>query len=136
MVNPYRTPVTALSDAPGSALLPRLKFAIWLPVYLYPVWLASSFYVTWIIAWIVLGHRPRPMLDDPKYIGGVMDLVCAIPLIMAMGFPLLTPLGFAASFICPIRICQRSRIRQITALSLIYIMLFVGALLLLRVDPG
>ena len=30
---------------------------------------------TWLLAWIVLGHMPRPMLDDPKFISPLVGVV-------------------------------------------------------------
>jgi hypothetical protein len=31
-------------------------------------------YATWATAWCVLGHRPRPSLDDPKFISPIVDV--------------------------------------------------------------
>jgi len=39
--------------------------AMWLP--LVP---PACLYGQWIISWVVLGHRPLPSIDDPKFIDG------------------------------------------------------------------
>lgn len=51
-------------------------------LFLYPAGIVASLYLTWFTAWAVLGHTPRPSLDDPKYISLLVD----IPYIAAMGF--------------------------------------------------
>src|SRR5688572_20939701 len=103
---------------------------------MYPVWLVASFYATWVVAWFSLGHRPRPNLDDPKFIGGLIDLAHVIPGLLAIGLPVLTPLGLAASFCCPIRARNGSRFKQSIALAFLYFVLCTVALLVLRADPG
>lgn len=44
----------------------------------YPVVLPLAFMVTWLAGRISLGHWPRPSLDDPKFIGGWVDLPYAV----------------------------------------------------------
>jgi hypothetical protein len=50
----------------------RLEAASWASS-LQPAVVLSYLYVTWATAWWVLGHRPRPSLDDPKFISPVVD---------------------------------------------------------------
>ena len=120
-----------------STSVPRFNLATWLLVYLFPVWLVGSFYATWLVAWIQLGHRPRPMLDDPKSIGGLMDIAYPIAGYLVMAMPVLTPIGFAASFFFPVR-TRRSGARSAlnTTLAVLYVVLCVFALLILRADGG
>lgn len=69
--------------------------------YAYPVLMLASLYTTWLVAWAVLGHPPRPSLDDPKNISTLVDipyfvtmfLIIAMPgaMVLAVG---LTPLHF------------------------------------------
>ena len=135
--NPYQTPGSApLLVDDDSTSVPRFRFAIWLLAYLYPVWLVGSFHSTWLIAWIQLGHRPRPMLDDPKSIGGLMDIAYIIPGLLVVAMPVLTPIGFAASFFCPVRTRRGARYALNTALAVMYVALCVFALLMLRADGG
>lgn len=137
ITNPYQIPESVSSPAEQkSPSVSRLKIAAWLLLYLYPLCLAGSFYAAWIVAWLVLGHPPRPMLDDPKSIGGVMVVVYLIPGLLLVAMPALAPLGLAASFFCPI--CPRGRLRwlQKTALAILYIALCAIVLLMLRADPG
>ena len=135
--NPYRTPGSApLLVDDDSTTVPRFRFAFGLLAYLYPVWLVSSFYSTWLMAWIQLGHRPRPMLDDPKSIGGLMDIAYIVPGFLVMAMPVLTPIGLAASFFCPVQVRRVSRYAQNCVLAVLYVALCALALLMLRADPG
>jgi hypothetical protein len=40
-------------------------------VTFYPIFLLIGLYFTWSVAWVVLGHRPRCNLDDPKDINPI-----------------------------------------------------------------
>ena len=51
----------------------RLEAASWASS-LQPVVVLFSLYATWFTAWCVLGHCPRPSLDDPKSISSVVDV--------------------------------------------------------------
>ena len=101
-----------------------------------PVWLLGSFYSTWLIAWIQLGHLPRPMLDDPKSIGGVMEIAYFVSGILVMTMPVLTPIGLIASFFCPISTRRTARYALKAALAVLYVALCALVLLTLRTDPG
>ncbi len=141
--NPYQTPNTAqvLVDAdaaspPRSRLVTCSRVSIWLLAFLYPVWLLGSFYVTWMIAWVQLGHRPRPMLDDPKSVGGILDIAYYVPGILVMLMPVLAPIGLAASFFCPITTRRGRRHVLGAAFAILYVVLCAIVLLTLRSDPG
>ena len=140
--NPYQTPnytEVSLDEQPAlhqSRLATRYWVAVWLLAFLYPVWLLGSFYLTWLIAWVQLGHRPRPMLDDPKAIGGVLDIAYYIPGILLMLVPVLAPLGLVASFFCPINARRGVRHSWRAAFAALYVALCALALLTLRSDPG
>jgi hypothetical protein len=114
----------------------RSRFMVWLLAYLYPVWLVGSFYLTWIIAWAQLGHRPRPMLDDPKSVGGILDIAYYVPGILVMLMPVLAPIGLAASFFCPITTRRDLRHALRAAFAILYVVFCAIALLTLRSDPG
>jgi hypothetical protein len=140
--NPYLTPNTtqALGDdqslPPLHSLAIRHWVAVWLLAFLYPIWLLGSFYMTWLIAWVELGHRPRPMLDDPKSIGGFLDIAYYFPGVLVMFMPILAPIGLAASFFCPINTQHVKRHTWHAALAVLYVVLCAIALLTLRSDPG
>jgi hypothetical protein len=50
----------------------RLEAASWASS-LQPAVVLFYLYATWVTAWCVLGHCPRPSLDDPKYISPVVE---------------------------------------------------------------
>ena len=139
--NPYQAPNTAqvlVDDHPASPfrrLATRYRVAIWLLAFLYPIWLVSSFYLTWLIAWVQLGHRPRPMLDDPKSVGGILDIAYYVPGVLLLLMPILVPVGLAASFFCPINARPGQRHAWRAAFSVLYVVLCAIALLTLRSDP-
>ena len=134
--NPYRTPQpTPGSDRKDAKPLSHFGIVVWLLVYLYPVWIAGSFYSTWLIAWVELGHRPRPMLDDPKYIGGLMDYVYPLPALTLMALPVLAPLGMASSFFTPFRGVRRRRITLSVVLAVLHVGIWTLSIWGLRNDP-
>ena len=142
-LNPYHAPVTKqVLGEDGETLLPRRRstngfgFAVWLALYLYPVWLLAAFYVTWLVAWVQLGHQPRPMLDDPKSIGGFSGDVYMISGVFLILMPVLAPLGLVASFLCPIPMRRNVRGGLSAGLMVLYVLLAVSAILMLRADPG
>jgi hypothetical protein len=51
----------------------RLEAASWASS-LQPAVVLFYLYATWATAWCVLGHRPRPSLDDPKLISPIVDV--------------------------------------------------------------
>jgi len=60
--------IPAVIVSPGH----RLEAASWASS-LQPAVVLLYMYVTWATAWCVLGHRPRPYLDDPKFISPIVD---------------------------------------------------------------
>jgi len=44
----------------------------------YPLAMMLSLWITWLAGWLALGHRPRPGLDDPKFIGPLVDVPYAV----------------------------------------------------------
>src|SRR5206468_4279206 len=51
----------------------RLEAASWASSF-QPAVVLFYLYATWVTAWCVLGHCPRPSLDDPKSISHVVDV--------------------------------------------------------------
>ncbi len=96
-------------------------------VYIYPLLLVASFYGCWLVAYMTLGHPPRPSLDDPKSIGGVMNLVYIIPGVMLLGAPIMFFVGCAASLFCPLPVRASWRIARNLALTCVVVTLNLGA---------
>ena len=135
--NPYQPEfTTSVFAADHSASTTRFHSALWLLAYLYPCWLVASFYLTWLIAWIQLGRFPRPSLDDPKSIGGLMDIAYPVPGLLLLVMPVMTPLGLASSFFCPVRKPLSKRYAFRSLLVVFYIALCAMAWTLLNKDPG
>jgi hypothetical protein len=51
----------------------RIEIASWASA-LQPAIILLYLYATWITAWCALGHRPRPSLDDPKFISPIVEV--------------------------------------------------------------
>ena len=106
----------------------------------HPVLMLASLYATWLAAWVVLGHRPRPSLDDPKSIALLVDgfyiLTC---LLLAGALPAAgSCLGFI--FADGIRQALRSgpppRFGWLVALVVTAVALWFGGYVLLQADPA
>ncbi len=65
----------------------RLRAAAWASS-LYPLLLPVSLDATWFTAWLVLGHRPRSSLDDPKFISPLVEVPYASTYLCLMSMPL------------------------------------------------
>ncbi|MCP4891050.1 MAG: DUF4158 domain-containing protein [Planctomycetaceae bacterium] len=142
-LNPYHAPVTKqVLVEDGETLLPRRRstnwfgFAVQLAFFRYPVWVLAAFCVTWLIAWVQLGHQPRPMLDDPKSIGGFSDDVYMISGMFVILMPALAPLGLVAAFLCPVFMRRGVRGGLNAGLMMLYVLLAASAILMLGADPG
>lgn len=141
--NPYDTadmPFLAPVDSQGSIpIYPQTNpvfRVIALIAYLFPVWLLGSLYATWFIAWIQLGHPPRPMLDDPKSIGGFVQVPYIIFGMLLMLFPLLAPLGLMSSLWIPQSENRSNSSTLKLALAFTYVVVGTLAFMMLRYDPG
>lgn len=134
-VEPYRPPnveTTRHENDVGTS--DRLR-GLWLLAYLYPLALISSLYGTWLIAWWELGHMPRPSIDDPASIGGLMTFFYFLPLAVLMPFPIMMPLGFLASFNPWRRRSATTRVRLWWLWPAGYVLLCLCVFWMLRLDP-
>ncbi len=91
----------------------RLEAASWASS-LQPAVVVVYLHATWVIAWCVLGHCPRPWLDDPKRI----SLVVEVPYVMfafsiIYGWVICACTGFLLTAVCCAR---RSNPRPFMAL--------------------
>jgi hypothetical protein len=135
--NPYISPnISSLdckSETPEAPIVYKMAVA-WAFAYFYPAIATLLLYASWIFAWLCLGHMPRPMLDDPKDIGWMMDLAYLISMIAFVSVPLLTPVCFFASFFCPFRL-TKYRILEYCFLTFTYIAICTAIFTTVRADP-
>jgi len=57
------------SSTPNDSLAPIGRLVAWAG-WGYPVLLLTVSVGSWLVAWMVLGHMPRPSIDDPKEVLG------------------------------------------------------------------
>jgi hypothetical protein len=99
----------------------------------YPLLLLASLYGQWLLSWVVLGHRPQPSMDDPKYIDGASWM----GYITTIAFIGLIPAGIMALVLNVVHIAyHRLSAMGVLRRALLLFMLWGGAILLLRWDPG
>jgi hypothetical protein len=99
----------------------------------YPVILLGALYGQWLLSWWMLGHRPQPSLDDPKYIDGAnwMHIVTCFAL---LGF---LPAACAAVTLNALYVVgHRLRGFRLFVRIAVVSTLWLGTFLLLRWDPG
>jgi hypothetical protein len=106
----------------------RLEAASWASS-LQPAIVLLYLYTTWATAWCVLGHCPRPSLDDPKYISPIVE----VPYVMfafslLYGWMICACTGLLLAAIC---FARRSTIRPLAVLPFAWL---VGYLALMW-DP-
>jgi hypothetical protein len=116
--------IPAVIASPGR----RLVAASWASS-IQPAVVVFYLYATWAAAWCVLGHRPRPSLDDPKFISPIV----AVPYVMfaaswTFGSILWFSNGLWLSTVCLVR---RKNIGPLLFLPLAWL----AALLALLWDP-
>ena len=105
--------------------------------YAYPVLMLASLYTTWFVAWGVLGHPPRPSLDDPKYISALVDIPYIVTMLLIIAMP---GAMILAAGLTPLHLRQstdsRSAVVIKTALALlILVALWAATIAVFRIDP-
>jgi hypothetical protein len=106
----------------------RLEAASWASS-LQPAVVLFYLYATWATAWCVLGHCPRPSLDDPKYISPVVE----VPYVMFAfsifyGWLICAGTGLLLTAVCSAR---RSNPRPLVALPFAWLLGYIA----LMFDP-
>lgn len=101
----------------------------------YPFVLLASFYATWIAGRLTLGHWPRPSLDDPKSIGGLVGVPYGLTVVLlSLGL-------FVFAFLVIATICEammsedrdlRKRALTVSLKAVIFMVAVIGLSLL---DP-
>ena len=68
-----------IAVVPVTCSSPNRRFIVtsW-TLALYPVMIPVYLYLTWLTVWCVLGHCPRPYLDDPKTLGPIVRVPSAM----------------------------------------------------------
>lgn len=104
-------------------------------VVAYPFVLLMSFYATWIAGRLTLGHWPRPSLDDPKSIGGLVGVPYGLTVVLlSLGL-------FVFAFLVIATICEammsedrdlRKRALTVSLKAVIFMVAVIGLSLL---DP-
>lgn len=99
----------------------------------YPILLLASLYGQWLLSWWVLGHRPLPSLDDPKYKDGA-SWMHLVTFALLMG---LLPAACGA-LVLNIRYVLKRHLRGVRLLLRIaaVVLLWAGTIVLLSRDPG
>jgi hypothetical protein len=137
-VNPYHSTIAHQNESTRSGAVisgSRSALFVWTIAYTYPLLAAICFYSSWLVAWVMLGHVPRPMLDDPKSIGGIMDFAYIVATLSIISFPILTPLFLCSSFFCPLRFSNH-QVAQGLTLAIVYICMSAAIAMTIWYDPG
>jgi hypothetical protein len=96
----------------------RLQAASWASS-LQPAVVLFYLYATWATAWCVLGHRPRPSLDDPKFISPIVDVPYTMfAFSLMLGWMICACTGLLMSAVCVVR---RRDIRPLLTLPLAWL---------------
>ena len=134
-VQPYEPPKTNCTPEGNEIRVFRISQRMWLVAYLYPMAMMGSLYAIWLLAWWELGHMPRPNIDDPKSIGGMTSLFYYLPLLVAMPFPIMIPLGLVSLFYLKLGGGDQSKARWWWLLPAVYLLFCVLTYWTLRWDP-
>lgn len=126
MGNPYQTPNAVASNRSEIIRPGWLDWLFW-GVALLP---AASVYFTWLVAWITLGHPPRPSLDDPSHISPAVNIIYFVSGLLLLSLPVFVIVGPIVQLVVTGRLLA---IR--VAYAAISFFVSVGTILLLRWDP-
>ena len=83
----------------------------------------------WLAAWAVLGHRPRPWVDDPGQIGGAVNILGFLTAFSILHLPAVL-LWFPAYWLVRHR---KTRLGKVMALATL--LLPLSSVFILRADP-
>jgi hypothetical protein len=99
----------------------------------YPLFMLGSLYGQWLLSWYMLGHRPLPSMDDPKFIDGA-SWMGPLTGVAILGF---FPVGCAA-IVLNVLYIVRARLdgARLFYRILALVMLWPGTLFVLRFDPA
>ncbi len=128
MANPYESPaaVSAVSESTNITWPRWIDWVCWLMALL-PI-LAVHF--SWLVAWLVLGHQPRPYLDDPKFINWGVSIMCMVSGMLMLSIPAQAISGPLVQ----ITTAGRSQTARVIY-SAITLLILVSTFLIFRWDP-
>jgi hypothetical protein len=103
----------------------------------YPLLPLIALYATWLTGWIVLGHAPRPSLDDPKDIGGPFPVAYVIAGLLLVSLPFGSIIGVVMGiFVTFWYVHSRRGSRWLAAVwTMLLLATYVTCVLLLKWDP-
>ena len=107
----------------------------WSLAFFYPLIAVAFVYLYWVLAWVLLGHRPRPSVDDPKDIVGAIDFVYNIGILLVVLLPPMSVGGLVWAILCPIRSVRERRFGRLM-LALANACMFYCVWKLVKLDPG
>lgn len=134
-INPYEaSPIDdrqEVSEATGG----RGLAIAWSLAFFYPLIAVAFVYLYWGLAWVLLGHRPRPSVDDPKDIGVAIDFVYNIGILLVVLLPPMSVGSLVCAILCPIRSLRERRFGRLM-LAIANAFIFYCVWKLVKFDPG
>jgi hypothetical protein len=117
--------------------LGRWGFVALVICWVYPWLPLAAFYATWVAAWIALGHRPHPSLDDPKGISSIVYVFYVIAGSSLMSMPMGMLVGVSVGIVLTVRLeFMHAREHARTALAIFMLVAsYVVAFALFVWDP-
>lgn len=123
----------AVREAQLDRPAPRLLTVVARVTLLFPLLFLSSLYGEWLLASFVLGHPPRPSIDDPKDV----PLASIAHWGVMIGFVAMLPICLAALFLNTWDASARKLGEGVAAARAVLILgLLVGTFAWLWWDPG
>lgn len=134
-INPYEASSIDDRQEKGEAGGGRILAIAWGLAFFYPATAVASVYFCWALAAVSLGHRPRPSVDDPKDIGGAMEVFYSIALLLVVLLPPMSVGGLAWAILCPIRSLRERRFGRLM-IATANAFMFYCVWKLVKLDPG
>jgi hypothetical protein len=99
-------------------------------IVLHPFLVHTGVFITWLCASTTLRRPPRPSLDDPKMIGGIVDVAYVASALPLMCWPVV---AFLSVLLMTVLF---NRVRHVALLSAAMAVAYLLAYALLQWDPG
>lgn len=96
----------------------------------YPVLLWGSMIVPWLCAWAILGHMPRPSVDDPKDVLGLFYSLTLLPI-------LIMPIAMVAALYHSFTLLMTRSGSRVAAVAQVVVLVayWVASIWICRLDP-
>lgn len=105
-------------------------FPLRVMLWLYPTIPVTALYGTWLIAGLVLGHMPRPSIDDPKHISLLVTVPYVLTGILLVTYPAAAIIGAAMQLSLP----HHSWIQRLLSCTT-NVIVWIAVVMVLRWDP-